>query len=76
MEAIAKPTGLRETIVAKLTARSGYKWKVAAFCCHCIYDENGGGGTWRQQVEACTSLECPLYSVRPMAEKSKERGVA
>jgi len=31
----------------------------------CIYCESGPG-TWRQQVAACTSKTCPLYSVRPM----------
>ena len=31
----------------------------------CIYDASGKG-TWRQQVEACTSYNCPLYDVRPV----------
>lgn len=35
-------------------------------CRECIYDDSpGSGGTWRQQVEACTSQSCPLYAVRP-----------
>lgn len=38
-------------------------------CRECIYDPRGGGGTWRQQVEACTSFKCPLYPVRPVASK-------
>jgi hypothetical protein len=33
-------------------------------CRHCIYDCQSSGN-WRQQVEACTSQECPLFAVRP-----------
>ena len=35
-------------------------------CKYCIYDETSTG-TWRQQVEACTSPTCPLYSLRPVS---------
>jgi hypothetical protein len=38
---------------------------IANFCKHCIYDPGNGGGTWRQQVEACTSYDCPLFEFRP-----------
>ena len=38
---------------------------IDAFCKSCIYDAVGGKGSWRQQVEACTSYRCPLYPVRP-----------
>lgn len=37
------------------------------FCKGCIYDPIGGNGTWRQQVEACTSRKCPLFPVRPVS---------
>lgn len=40
------------------------------FCRSCIYDSIGGQGTWRQQVEACTSRKCPLYPVRPVSTVS------
>lgn len=33
-------------------------------CKECIYDSSEIG-TWRQQVEECTSYNCPLYDVRP-----------
>ena len=33
-------------------------------CKSCIYHESNGG-TWRQQVEACTVTSCALYAVRP-----------
>lgn len=38
-------------------------------CKDCIYDPLAGGN-WRQQVEACTCRDCPLYPYRP---KSKSR---
>lgn len=40
------------------------KRAIWAMCRDCIYDPMGGG-SWRQQVDACTSPECPLYQVRP-----------
>lgn len=33
-------------------------------CKQCIYDETAPG-TWRQQVDVCTSPNCPLFSHRP-----------
>lgn len=36
-------------------------------CKECIYDGCSGNGSWREQVEACTSTKCPLYQVRPLA---------
>ena len=39
---------------------------INAKCKECIYDPVGGKGTWRQQVEACTSRSCPLFAVRPL----------
>lgn len=41
------------------------------FCKGCIYDPLSGQGTWRQQVEACTQTECPLYPFRPKSEGRK-----
>jgi len=41
------------------------------FCKQCIYDPHGDNGTWRQQVERCTSVNCALYPVRPKTTKSK-----
>lgn len=31
----------------------------------CLFDPIGGSGKWREQVKACTTYSCPLYSVRP-----------
>ncbi len=45
---------------------------INAKCKECIYDPIAGRGTWRQQVEACTSPRCPLYPVRPQADRRSE----
>ena len=37
---------------------------INALCWECIYDPNEKG-SWRAQVEACLSPECPLYEFRP-----------
>jgi len=29
-------------------------------------------GTWRQQVAACTTKDCPLYNVRPVGDHNKK----
>lgn len=47
--------------------RPGLRDCINRMCKSCIYDQIGGKGTWRQQVEACTSYECPLYPVRPIS---------
>jgi hypothetical protein len=39
---------------------------INAQCYECIYDKSDVG-TWRQQVEACPSINCPLYCQRPKA---------
>ena len=44
------PTSMRKAINAK--------------CYDCIYDP-AAGGSWRDQVRACASKSCPLYSVKP-----------
>lgn len=41
-------------------------------CKSCIYDPTHGGGTWKQQVAACTATQCPLYKVRPLSNGVKE----
>lgn len=47
-------------------AKPSYKQAVERKCKECIYDPIGGNGTWRKQVENCTSYSCPLYEVRPL----------
>lgn len=48
---------------AKLTPNS-LRMALNAQCYVCIYDKSESG-TWRQQVEACPSKNCPLYCLRP-----------
>lgn len=38
---------------------------INAKCKDCIYDPKCGGGTWRQQTEACTIKTCALWPYRP-----------
>jgi hypothetical protein len=38
---------------------------INAKCRECIYCPLTGTGSWRLQVKNCTSISCPLYSVRP-----------
>ena len=47
-----------------------YKSAVVAKCKECIYDPVAGAGTWRQQVEACTSYACPLFDYRPKSKST------
>lgn len=37
-------------------------------CTQCIYDKSAAGGKL-QQIEACTSTQCPLYAVRPVSKR-------
>ncbi|TXH50733.1 MAG: hypothetical protein E6Q97_19815 [Desulfurellales bacterium] len=41
-------------------------------CKDCIYDPKSGLGTWRQQVDGCTAVRCPLYPVRPRSDSPRE----
>jgi len=44
---------------------------INAKCKDCIYDPKSGLGTWRQQVEGCTSRNCPLWPHRPTSSSSR-----
>lgn len=43
---------------------------IRAKCRDCIYDECSPG-TWRQQVDACTSTDCALHEWRPRSSAPK-----
>jgi hypothetical protein len=45
---------------------------IRAMCKDCMHDP-ASPGTWVQQVDACTSQECPLYAFRPLAKASRPR---
>ena len=47
------------------------KQAIDAHCRDCIYDAQSIG-TWRYQVEACTSLNCKLHQFRPLTKSTKE----
>ncbi len=49
----------------KLEKTNGLRFRVDMACKDCIYDEKTPG-TWRKQVENCTTTACPLYPVRPV----------
>ena len=57
---------LAETI-NRLASKAGLRGKIDAKCAECIYDP-AQEGTWRLQVEKCTSRNCPLFDVRPVSE--------
>ena len=50
----------------------GMRAAINRMCRDCIYDAVAGTGTWRQQVEACTVVNCALYEYRPKSEPRKE----
>lgn len=54
----------RLALIQKQAGKPGYKGKVAAKCIECLVDLCQPG-SWRQQVENCSSPTCPLYEVRP-----------
>ena len=58
---------LRQSVVDNQAGKPGLRGKINAKCCECIYDPFQAG-TWRKQVEKCTSKACPLYPVRPVSE--------
>ena len=61
----------RQKIVERESKKAGFKAKIRAFCCHCIYDPYSDG-TWLKQVGNCTSSHCPLFTVRPVPSSKKE----
>lgn len=44
---------------------------INAKCRDCIHDPLAGG-TWRQQVEACTCIACPLFPYRPVSVPTRK----
>ena len=49
---------------------------IDALCKDCLYDPQGGCGTWREQTGACTATDCPLYPYRPQSRGVKNREAA
>ena len=65
-------TDNREILLDRMAKKAGLRAKIDAKCIECIYDPYRAG-TWRKQVENCTSLGCPLYPVRPQS-KGEDNG--
>lgn len=63
-------TDHRQDVINRESSKPGWIGKINAKCCECIYDPLSEG-TWRQQVEKCTSFACPLYEVRPRSDGEK-----
>lgn len=55
-------------------ARPSLRAAINAMCRSCIYDPGNGNGTWREQVEQCSSGNCPLHPVRPITVTAQKRG--
>lgn len=54
--------------------RISFRQAINAKCKDCIYDPLAGG-TWRNQVEKCTSVKsCALWPLRPVS-RSKNDGI-
>jgi hypothetical protein len=53
--------------------RPSLRTAIDAKCRDCIHDPIGGGGTWREQVEACSSANCPLHPLRPISARKRPR---
>jgi hypothetical protein len=47
---------------------------INSMCKDCIYAPYDKG-TWRQQVEECTSYNCSLYDVRPLPILAKKEAI-
>lgn len=47
---------------------------INAKCKDCLYDPECGGGTWREQIAKCSSVNCPLWPVRPFPEAGSPLG--
>jgi len=62
----------RDEIISREVGKAGLRGKINAMCAYCIFDPSSGGGNWKQQIEACTSHNCPLYSVRVKSKPEKK----
>jgi hypothetical protein len=51
--------------MTEIKKRKGLRKSINDKCKECCYHPDNGGGSWRQQVEACTVTSCALWEVRP-----------
>ena len=64
---------LRDNTIGNLVRKAGLRGKIEAKCIECIYDPYQQG-TWRFQVENCTSPDRSLYEARPTTLTSSKGG--
>jgi len=64
----------RDQLITKHKNKAGFKSKIIAKCIECLYDPVQKG-SWRQQVQSCTSPKCPLFAVRPMQLGDKTKNL-
>jgi hypothetical protein len=50
---------------SKPNPRLAWRAAIDAKCKDCSYDRQAGG-TWREQVAACSCPRCPLHPLRPL----------
>lgn len=53
-------------------SRLSLRGAINAMCRSCLYDPGNGNGGWREQVEGCSSSNCPLHSVRPLPVRARK----
>lgn len=57
-------------MTGKTRRRAGSRQKaIDQMCRLCLYDPQGGLGTWRQQVTMCSAFDCPLWMFRPVSSE-------
>lgn len=56
-----------------VVARPSLRKLIELKCRDCIYDPMDVG-TWREQVAACTSANCPLHAQRPVPRHCRRNG--
>ena len=52
-------------------SKTGLRKAIGDMCKQCIYNPRSGGGTWREQTEACPARNCPLWPVRPISGRAR-----
>lgn len=57
-------------------SRPSLRAAIDAMCKSCIYDPRSGNGSWREQVRACSSANCPLHPLRPISRPTNGRSRA
>lgn len=66
----------RDKLLKRLKKQADTGGRAAAInykCAECIYSGDANGeGSWRKQVESCSSYGCPLYKFRPMSTNNKD----